>query len=123
MSVIEMDAASNRGIDDIRELRDRILLTPSQGKFAVYVIDEVHMLTAEAFNAFLKTLEEPPEHAVFVLCTTEAQKLPDTVISRCMRVNYSRATVEEVVHSLEKAVRRECFRGLRGEWREVSGTG
>lgn len=104
MSVIEMDAASNRGIDDIRQLKERISLTPADGLFIIYVIDEVHMLTTEAFNALLKTLEEPPGHAVFALCTTEAHKIPDTVVSRCTRVVFKKADTDEIVHSLKKAV-------------------
>lgn len=104
LSVIEMDAASNRGIDDIRALRDRISLAPAESPFVIYIIDEVHMLTTEAFNALLKTLEEPPAHAVFALCTTEFQKLPQTVVSRCTQVLFSKATVEEVITSLKKAV-------------------
>jgi len=79
----EMDAASNRGIDDIRELRDAVNILPFESKYKVYIIDEVHMLTKDAFNALLKTLEEPPSHVVFILATTEAHKLPDTIISRC----------------------------------------
>ena len=104
LAVMEMDGASNRGIDDIRLLREKISLAPADGDFAVYVIDEVHMLTTEAFNALLKTLEEPPGHAVFVLCTTEAHKLPETIISRCTRVDFHKASEAEVMRSLNKAV-------------------
>ena len=107
LDLIEIDAASNRGIDDIRELRDKINLVPAQAKFKVYIIDEVHMLTREAFNALLKTLEEPPAHAKFVLCTTEPQKLPGTVVSRCWRLSFNKATVEELVKALKKAVKGE----------------
>jgi len=107
LDLIEIDAASNRGIDDIRELRDKINLAPAQAKFKVYIIDEVHMLTREAFNALLKTLEEPPAHAKFVLCTTEPQKLPGTVVSRCWRLSFNKATVEELVRALKKAVKGE----------------
>ena len=83
LDIIEIDAASNRRrIDEIRELRDRIHITPTSAKYKVYIIDEVHMLTREAFNALLKILEEPPEHAIFILATTEPQKLPETIISR-----------------------------------------
>jgi DNA polymerase-3 subunit gamma/tau len=99
-----MDAASNRGIDDIRALRDRIALAPAESPYIVYIIDEVHMLTTEAFNALLKTLEEPPAHAVFALCTTELHKLPQTVVSRCTSVYYPKPTVDEVMGSLQKAV-------------------
>jgi len=104
LSVIEMDAASNRGIDDIRELKQRIALSPAEGTFVIYVIDEVHMLTTEAFNALLKTLEEPPAHAIFVLCTTEGHKLPGTIVSRCTEIQFSKASEKEVITSLNKAV-------------------
>ena len=86
--MIEIDAASNRGIDDIRDLREKIRLAPANLSKKVYIIDEAHMLTKEAFNALLKTLEEPPEHAVFVLCTTQAEKIPGTIASRCWQVNF-----------------------------------
>lgn len=104
LSCMEMDAASNRGIDDIRTLRERIGLAPAEGVMVVYIIDEVHMLTTEAFNALLKTLEEPPAHAVFILCTTDPEKIPDTVVSRCTQIQFQKASVEEVVGSLLKAV-------------------
>lgn len=107
LDIVEIDAASNRGIDEIRELRDKIKLAPVSAKYKVYIIDEVHMLTSEAFNALLKTLEEPPSHAVFILATTEAEKLPDTIISRCIRLNFQKATVEEVKHSLGRVVNGE----------------
>lgn len=90
MDVIEMDAASNRGIDNIRELRESVKYPPANGKKKVYIIDEVHMLSTEAFNAVLKTLEEPPENVMFILATTEPQKLPATVLSRCMRLDFKR---------------------------------
>lgn len=101
LDLIEIDAASNRGIDDIRDLRDKIKLAPASGKKKVYIIDEVHMLTKEAFNALLKTLEEPPSHAAFVLCTTEEHKVPDTIKSRCQVFHFKRATVEQIVNKLE----------------------
>ncbi|MCR4264203.1 MAG: AAA family ATPase, partial [Candidatus Roizmanbacteria bacterium] len=104
MDVMEIDAASNRGIDEIRELRDKIALSPSMGKKKIYIIDEVHMLTREAFNALLKTLEEPPAHAVFILATTEPYKLPDTIISRCVQIVFSKATDEELKRSLKRVV-------------------
>ncbi len=107
LDLIEIDAASTRGIDDIRELRNKIKLSPTASKKKVYVIDEVHMLTLEAFNALLKTLEEPPEHAVFILCTTEPHKLPATIISRCLRLNFSKPTVQELSRSLEKIIDKE----------------
>lgn len=104
LGVVEMDAASNRGIEDIRALREKIGLAPAQGPYTVYVIDEVHMLTTEAFNALLKTLEEPPAHAVFILATTEIQKVPETIISRCTQIFFNRANIPEICGSLAKAV-------------------
>ncbi len=104
IDVIEMDAASNRGIDAIRDIRDRVTLAPVNGRFKVYIIDEVHMLTTEAFNALLKTLEEPPAHVMFILCTTEEQKVPETIKSRCTRVQFYKAGAEEVKRSLQKAI-------------------
>jgi DNA polymerase-3 subunit gamma/tau len=85
LDLVEIDAASNTSVDDIRELRDTINFSPSQGRFKVYIIDEVHMLSTAAFNALLKTLEEPPPHAIFILATTEVHKIPATVLSRCQR--------------------------------------
>lgn len=90
MDLIEIDAASNRGIDEIRELRDKINFAPSRARTKVYIIDEVHMLTKEAFNALLKTLEEPPSHVYFILATTEAHKIPETILSRCQRFDFRR---------------------------------
>lgn len=107
MDVFEIDAASNRGIDDIKELRDKIKLTPSSSKYKVYIIDEVHMLTTEAFNALLKTLEEPPKHALFILCTTDPQKLPKTITSRCSIVNFKKASQKELLEKLERICKEE----------------
>lgn len=92
IDLVEIDAASNRGIDEIRDLKDKINFAPTRGKNKIYIIDEVHMLTKEAFNALLKTLEEPPEHVYFVLATTEAHKVPETIISRCQRFDFKRIT-------------------------------
>lgn len=91
LDLIEIDAASNRGIDDIRQIKERVKLSPSIGRYKVYIIDEVHMLTLEAFNALLKTLEEPPQHAIFILATTEPQKIPETIKSRCHVFSFKRA--------------------------------
>jgi DNA polymerase III subunit gamma/tau len=102
MDVLEMDAASNRGIDEIRDLRDKVNLAPAAGRMKVYIIDEVHMLTAEAFNALLKMLEEPPEHVVFVLATTEKHKVLPTIISRCQSFDFRRPSVETLVGKLEE---------------------
>lgn len=107
MDILEIDAASNRGIDEIRDLREKIRLAPLSSKMKVYVIDEVHMLTTEAFNALLKTLEEPPLHAMFILCTTEAQKLPATIVSRCFHISFRKATEEELVRSFERIIKGE----------------
>lgn len=107
LDVLEMDAASNRGIDEIRDLRDKVKLAPSAAKYKVYIIDEVHMLTNEAFNALLKTLEEPPSHAIFILCTTEPQKLPETIISRCIRFVFKFPSINELVNSLKRTKKGE----------------
>src|SRR5512136_715249 len=96
LDLIEIDAASNRGIEDIRELRDKIHFAPAEARYKVYVVDEAHMLTNEAFNALLKTLEEPPPHALFVLATTDPQKMPATVLSRCQRFDFRRLTLREI---------------------------
>ena len=107
LDVVEIDAASNRGIDDIRALREESAFTPAQAKFRVYIIDEVHMLTIEAFNALLKTLEEPPEHIVFILATTEVQKLPSTILSRCQRFDFRRISVDSIVDRLKYVASQE----------------
>ena len=110
LDVIEMDAASNRSIDDVRDLRDKIAFAPVDGRFKVYIVDEVHMLTREAFNALLKTLEEPPDNVVFVLATTEAHKIPETIVSRCQRFDFHRPQVTDIVHLLAGIVERENTR-------------
>ncbi|HKH58920.1 MAG TPA: DNA polymerase III subunit gamma/tau [Rubrobacter sp.] len=102
MDVLEMDAASNRGVDEIRDLRDKVNLAPAVGRMKIYIIDEVHMLTAEAFNALLKMLEEPPEHVVFVLATTEKHKVLPTIISRCQSFDFRRPSIETLVGKLEE---------------------
>lgn len=104
LDVIEIDAASNRGIDDIRELKEKIRLSPASLRKKVYIIDEVHMLTTEAFNALLKTLEEPPKHSLFILCTTELHKVPETIVSRCVQIQFTRATPEEMKRSFARVV-------------------
>lgn len=101
MDVIEMDAASNRRIDDIRDLRDKVIYPPSRAKYKVYIIDEVHMLTQEAFNALLKTLEEPPKHLIFILATTEPEKLPQTILSRCQRFDFKRVSTRDIVENMK----------------------
>ena len=105
--VLEMDAASNNGVDDIRDIRDEVVYTPSELKYRVYIIDEVHMLSQSAFNALLKTLEEPPAHVVFILATTELQKLPATIISRCQRFDFRRISTADLVARLHLIARAE----------------
>src|SRR5918999_1676929 len=107
LDVVEMDAASNRGIDEIRDLRDKVNLAPVAGRMKVYIIDEVHMLTPEAFNALLKMLEEPPEHVVFVLATTEKHKVLPTIISRCQGFDFRRPGVETLREKLAEIARAE----------------
>ena len=105
MDVIEIDAASNRGIDEIRQLRERVSFAPVNCRYKVYIIDEVHMITTDAFNALLKTLEEPPEHVVFILATTEPQKIPATIHSRCQRYDFHRVGVEDIAKHLAKVAK------------------
>ncbi len=100
LDVYEMDAASNRGVENIREIRDEVIYTPVGCKYKVYIIDEVHMLTAEAFNALLKTLEEPPSHTIFILATTEPHKIPATILSRCQRFDFKRISVDDIAHRI-----------------------
>ena len=102
MDVFEIDAASNRGIDEIRDLREKVMFAPVNGRYKVYIIDEVHMLTTEAFNALLKTLEEPPAHIVFILATTEPHKIPATIHSRCQRFDFKRVTNEDIAKRLRE---------------------
>lgn len=104
MDIIEMDAASNNGVDEIRALRENIVFPPAVGRYKVYIIDEVHMLSQGAFNALLKTLEEPPEHAVFILATTEVHKLPATILSRCQRFNFKSISVSDISGYLKKVL-------------------
>ena len=107
MDVLEIDGASNRGIEDVRNLRESVRYTPVSGKYKVYIIDEVHMLTNEAFNALLKTLEEPPEHAIFIFATTEPQKVPATIVSRCQRFDFHRASIQDTVDLLRRIAQSE----------------
>lgn len=102
MDVMEIDAASYTSVDDIRDLREKIKLAPSSLKYKVYIIDEVHRLSGSAFDALLKTLEEPPKHAIFILCTTELEKLPKTIVSRCQTVHFKKATKKEIIERLKK---------------------
>ncbi|MFC4811960.1 DNA polymerase III subunit gamma/tau [Paenibacillus sp. GCM10023250] len=107
MDVVEIDAASNRGIDEIRDIRDKVRYAPSEVRFKVYIIDEVHMLTSEAFNALLKTLEEPPAHVIFILATTEPHKLPATIISRCQRFDFRQVSLPEQTERLRQICEEE----------------
>ncbi len=109
LDVVEIDAASNNGVDNIRDLRDEVNFTPSVAKYRVYIIDEVHMLSAGAFNALLKTLEEPPEHVIFILATTEVHKLPATILSRCQRFDFGRIPAEEISARLQYVAQQEQF--------------
>lgn len=105
--VVEMDAASNRGIDDIRKIVEKIAFTPERGKYRVFIVDEVHMLTTEAFNALLKTLEEPPSHVLFILATTEVHKLPATILSRCQRFDFHRISATDVAQRIKNITEKE----------------
>ena len=107
VDVLEIDGASNRGIDEIRELRQNVSVRPSRSRFKIYIIDEVHMLTREAFNALLKTLEEPPEHVKFIFCTTEPEKLPVTIVSRCQRFDFAGIDARSIARRLEQIVAAE----------------
>jgi DNA polymerase-3 subunit gamma/tau len=107
LDVIELDAASNRGIDDVRELRDNVRYAPAKGRFKIYIIDEVHMLTKEAANALLKTLEEPPKHVIFCLATTEPEKLPITILSRCQRFDLHRIATNLIAQQLQSIATKE----------------
>jgi DNA polymerase-3 subunit gamma/tau len=107
LDIIEIDAASNRRIDEIRDLRDKVHVAPTSAKYKVYIIDEVHMLTREAFNALLKTLEEPPEHVVFILATTEVHKLPETIVSRTQRYTFHPIDQEQVIRQLADIAKKE----------------
>lgn len=107
--IVEIDAASNNGVDEIRELRDKVNLVPSFGKYKVYIIDEVHMLTTSAFNALLKTLEEPPAHVIFILATTEFYKIPATIVSRCQKFQFLRFSNEDIVNRLKDICLKESI--------------
>jgi len=107
MDVLEIDAASNRGIDEIRELRERVRFSPVEGRYRVYIVDEVHMLTTEAFNALLKTLEEPPQHVIFVLCTTEPHRVLPTILSRCIRFDFRPVPVNAIRKRLKEVAKAE----------------
>src|SRR6185312_6467620 len=133
MDVIEMDAASNNSVDDIRDLRERVAFAPVSGRHKIYILDEAHMLSPQAWNAFLKTLEEPPPRTIFVLATTEAQKVLPTVVDRCHRFDFGRPSVEQVAKVLARVVHQESIeidesaialiaRNATGSFRDALGT-
>jgi len=126
IDVIEIDGASNRGIDEIRELRENVRYTPAKSRHKIFIIDEVHMLTREAFNALLKTLEEPPPHIIFIFATTEPHKIPTTILSRCQRYDFKRIPLKEIVASMKRIVEAEQItlspRGLVAIARESEGS-
>lgn len=126
MDVIEIDGASNRGIDEIRELRENVRYTPAKSRYKIYIIDEVHMLTREAFNALLKTLEEPPPHIIFIFATTEPHKIPATILSRCQRYDFKRIPLREIIESLKRIIEEEKIqinqRGLLSVAQESEGS-
>ncbi len=107
LDILEIDGASNRGIDEIRNLRENVKFSPSKGRFKIYIIDEVHMLTIDAFNALLKTLEEPPAHVKFIFATTQAHKVPPTILSRCQRFDFRRISIKDIVDSLKAIAKKE----------------
>ena len=107
VNVIEIDAASNNGVDNIREIIDEVSYSPVEGKFKVYIIDEVHMLSIGAFNALLKTLEEPPSYVIFILATTEVHKIPITILSRCQRYDFKRINIETIADRLRDLMQQE----------------
>src|SRR4030042_1750257 len=107
MDVIEIDGASNRGIEEIRTLRENVKFSPTHGKFKIYIIDEVHMLTDPAFNALLKTLEEPPAKVVFIFATTEPHKIIPTILPRCQRFDFKRITITEIIEQLKQICDKE----------------
>lgn len=120
VDVIEIDAASTRGIDDIKELRENVRYMPMQGRYKVYILDEAHMLTTEARNAFLKTLEEPPGHNIFILATTELQKIPYTILSRCQRFDFRRIPEKEIIAQLERICREDSIGYDEGVFRHIA---
>ena len=133
LDVIEMDAASNRSVDDIRELRERVGFAPAAGRWKVYILDEAHMLTKEAWNAFLKTLEEPPPNTVFVLATTEPQKVMATIVDRCQRFDFQRPSLEQIAEVVRRVAVAESIqiedgavalisRSATGSFRDALGT-
>ena len=107
MNVMEIDAASNNGVDNIRDIKDEVQYSPTEGKYKVYIIDEVHMLSIGAFNALLKTLEEPPSYVIFILATTEVHKIPITILSRCQRYDFRRISIDTITQRLKELMEKE----------------
>lgn len=122
IDIIEIDAASNRGVDEIRDLREKVKYHPTEGKYRVYIVDEVHMLTVEAFNALLKTLEEPPSHVIFILATTEPHRLPATILSRCQRFDFKRISIGHIVQRLEYVLKESGFEAEQDAIRLIAET-
>ena len=123
IDILEIDAASNNRVDEIREIRERVKYPPVNGKYKVYIIDEVHMLTDSAFNALLKTLEEPPEFVIFILATTEAHKLPATILSRCMRFDFRLVSIELLAENIKKIFKAEGKKYEEEAVRYIAGAG
>ncbi len=113
MDVLEIDGASNRGIDEIRQLRANAAVRPSRSRYKIYIIDEVHMLTTQAFNALLKTLEEPPAHVKFIFCTTDPEKIPITVLSRCQRFDFPPVHSDEIYERLKFICKNEGTQAMK----------
>ena len=107
LNVVEIDAASNSGVENVRQIVEEVEYSPAEGKYKVYILDEVHMLTTAAFNALLKTLEEPPSYVIFILATTEAHRLPITILSRCQRYDFKRISIETIVDRLKELIEKE----------------
>lgn len=120
VNVMEIDAASNNSVDNIREIREEVKYPPTEGTFKVYIIDEVHMLSNSAFNALLKTLEEPPAHVIFILATTDPQKVPATILSRCQRFDFRRITADDIAHTLMKYLNEEGLAATEDALRYVA---
>lgn len=120
VDIIEIDGASNNGVDEIRELKSKVSLVPSYGKYKVYIIDEVHMMTSNAFNALLKTLEEPPRHVIFILATTDPQKIPSTILSRCQRFDFKKISVNNILKKLMYIVEKESIKIEEGVLAEIA---
>ena len=123
MDVIEIDAASNRGINEMRELRESVRYRPARDRYKVFIVDEAHQITSEAFNALLKTLEEPPEWVVFILCTTESHKIPSTIVSRCQQFSFRSVDFAELVARMEWICSRKASRPMPSRSRVLAQAG